>query len=276
MRRQKSWLDRLSAAARWRLGAKEAGEVIADYREIVGGSERSEEALMQEVGVPLDAVKPLTDQKTYRIWLAVFAVLAAWLVLPGLSPLPGGFSQVWWELFGAWHYARAMALLVLSAAVTLAWFRWKGWKGETLPRGALTLLTVVLAWTIAVMGVGWVWMHAPSGFAEMWGRMPAPLGLGGIIFRSYWVLGEALEWIGGAGMTVIGIVALVKARTRDRRWAAVYILAMTAMLVSLEQLALISYTHVDSGSCWAGYSTFFYSWVKLVALGLMGTGVALC
>lgn len=276
MRRQKSWLDRLSSAARWRLGAKEAGEVIADYREIVGGQPRTEAELVRDLGKPLDAVKLLTGQKAYRLWLAVFTILAASLAVVGWCAVVSWSPVVWQELFGEMHPARVPAILLLSATAALVWFRWKGWKGEKLPRGAVILLAVVLAWIAVTMCANWAWMHDFDGFAEMWGRMPALLGPGGMISRSNWILHDALALIGGAGMAVTGITALVKARMGDRRWAAVYILAMTAVLVSLETLVVRNNLDPGPGDAWTVLSPYFYRWVWLTALGFIGTGVALC
>lgn len=279
MRRQ-SWLDRFSRAALWRLEAKEAGEVIADYREIVGDPPRSEEELARDLGKPLDAVKPLTDQKAYRIWLAVFAALALCLALPGLSPLPGGFS-LWHWLFENRPFGCQLGavLALLGAAGAAVWFRWKGRKGEKLPRGIPILLAILLVWLALVLGAAWAWLHDPLGFAEMWDEAPARVlwwELGWSVYRSVALLGDALTWIGGLGMTVIGIFALVKARTEDRRWTAVYVLALTAMLVSLEQMALMGSMDLTTGTDWAAVSPCFYNWVWLAAAGLVGTGVALC
>lgn len=280
MRRHKSWLDRLSSAARWRLGAKEAGEVIDDYREIVGGTPRSEEELVRDLGKPLDAVKPLTDQKAYRIWLAVFVVLAACIVLPGTSPLPGAYYR-WYWLFVSRPFGviqPGAALLVLGAAGAIVWFRLKGSKSDKLPRAVPVLLAVVLVWLVLVLGAGWAWMHDPQGFAEMWGEAPVRVlwrELGYSVYRSVALLGDAVMWIGGLGMTVIGVIALVKARTKDRRWAAVYVLAMAAMLVAMEQMALMGNMDLESTE-WAALSPYFYSWAWMATVGLVGTGVALC
>lgn len=274
---KRDYLTRLSRAARWRLGAKEGTEVIADYRELVGDPPRTEEELTRDLGRPRDAVKPLTNQKEYRLWLAVFTVLAVGLAVVGWCAVVSWSPVVWHNLFGApQRNVRVPTILILSAAIALVWFRRKGWKGEKLPHGVVILLAVVLAWIAVMMCANWAWMHDFYGFAEMWGKMPAPLGPGGMISRSIWILGDALELIGGAGMAVIGIVSLVKARTRDRRWAAVYILAMAAVLVSLETLVVMGSLDLSSGDAWTMLSPYFYRWLWLTVAGLVGTGVALC
>ena len=223
------------------------------------------------------------DQKAYRVWLAVFAALALCLALPGLSPLPGGFYLWHWLLVNRPFGCQLGAVLALLGAVgAVVWFRWKGRKEEKLPRGIPVLLAILPLWLALVMGAAWVWLHDPLGFAEMWGETPVyvlwmrfgPPGY--TVSRSVHLLSGALEWGGGLGMTVIGIFALVKARTEDRRWAAVYILAMTAMLVSMKQLAVMADMNMDTVHEWTVLSGFFYRWVMLTVAGLIGTGVALC
>ena len=69
----------------------------------------------------------------------------------------------------------------------------------------------------------------------------------------------------------------MKARMGDRRWAAVYVLAMTAMLVSLEVLAVISWMDYDAtADALAALTRQIGVSAAITALGLAGTGVALC
>ena len=281
MRKRKSWLDRFSRAARWRLGAKDAGEVIGDYRELLDGDARTEEELARDLGKPLDAVKRLTEPKRYRLWLAVFAALALCLALPGLSPLPGG-NYLWHWLFENRPFGvqLGMVLALLGAAGAVVWFRRKGRKGEALPHGIPVLLAILLVWLALALGASWAWLHDPLGFAEMWGERPAQVlwwRLNYSVYRSVALLVGGLEWVGGLGMAVIGLTALVKARTGDRRWAAVYVLSMTAMLVAMKQLDVMTNTCIDlPGHEWAALSGYFYRWVTMAAAGLVGAGVALC
>lgn len=281
MFKRKTWFARLSRAARWRLGAKEAEEVIADYREMVGDPPRPDEELIQELGKPLDAVKHLTEQKTYRLWLAVFLVLAACLALAGTSPLPGIFPTVNHYLFYNFYLFEWLNLgliaAFLGAAGAIIWFRWKGWRTEKCPKAVPVLLAAVLVWLAAVLAYNWVWMHDPVDIWGIWGEMPSLIGPNRMVPRFTIITGEALEWIGGFGMTVVGIFALVKARMSDRRWAAVYVLAMTAMLVSLETLSLLLNMNFNGTLTWESYySSCFYPYIAFAAVGLVGTGAALC
>lgn len=270
----KNWLSRFARAARWYLPPAEADDVIGDYRELLAEDARSEEDLYRELGKPRLAVKPLTDHRAYRIWLAVFAVTAACILALGISP----WDYVLWE----WLFVNrpfgcqlGAVLALLGAAGAVVWFRRKGHKGETLLRGVPVLLVILLVWLALVLGASWAWLHDPLGFAEMWGEMPSLLGPERMVSRSIQISLDVMCY-GAPLLAAVGVFALVKARTADRRWAAVYVLAMTAMLVSLKQLAVISDMSMDPGHEWAVLSGYFYRWVTLAAVGLVGTGVALC
>lgn len=279
---KKDYLSRLTRAARWRLEAKEAEEVVADYREMVGDPPRPEEELMRELGKPFDAVKPLTERKPYWVWLAVFGFLVLCLSVPGLSAPWGTWKVPFYWLFGEPH-CRARGLALLGALGALVWFRWTGRKEAQLPKAVPVLLAVLLGWLVLVLAVNWAWMHDFIAFGDLWGDMliyrvgDIILDPPGTASRSFHVLVGSLTWAGGPGVTVIGIFALVKARTGDRRWCAVYVLAMTAMMVSLEALALL--TNMDTGGepTWENiFSSYFCTYAALAAVGLVGTGAALC
>ena len=75
------YLKKFSRAVRWRLPPQESEEAIADYRELIFQEERDETKLVEELGEPVQAAHLLTDVRTYRRWLAVFALLAVGLFL---------------------------------------------------------------------------------------------------------------------------------------------------------------------------------------------------
>ena len=78
---KEQYLKKFSRAVRWRLPPQESEETIADYRELIFQEERDESKLVEELGTPAQAAHLITDVKTYRRWLAVFAVLAFGLFL---------------------------------------------------------------------------------------------------------------------------------------------------------------------------------------------------
>lgn len=274
MRRQKSWLDRFSRAARWRLGAKEAEEVIADYREIVGGTPRTEEQLARDLGKPLDAVRPLIDQKAYRVWLAVFIVLAGCSLASGIAPT--GIGLYLWQWLFVNRYLGCqlgVALALLGAAGAIVWFRWKGRRGEKLSGAVPVLLAVCLALMICLFLFCWACIRDLEGFLAMWGTMPSLLGPEHVVPRSTYLPAFAMTYSAPL-IAAMGVFALVKARIGDRRWVAVYVLAMTALTVSLETLATFSkmFDVVPDRDL----PELFRANAVITTLGLIGTGVALC
>jgi len=270
---KKSWLDRFAGAVRWYLPRPEADDVLSDYREMLDRDARSEAQLRSDLGKPRQAARMLVQPRPYLVWLGVFAVLALCLAVPGLSPLPGlGGPRFWDTLFGLYNLARLPALL--GAVGAMVWFRWKGRKEERLPGAIPIFLAVMLFWCVLVLLFHWVWMHDPEKLANLLGQVPNLIGPPGRMVPLMVVLtGEGLEWIGGFCMVLVGLYALVKARTEDRRWAAVYILAMTAMMVSLTVLALMVSMNINGPDLW--FLTF-QCCLCYAIVGLVGTGVALC
>ena len=283
---KKDYMTRLERAARWRLPREEAEDVIADYRDIVG-----DEELRRNLGKPRDVIAPLTPQRAYHVWLAVFAALAACALLPALSAMPGMWHL--WYLFRRLTFcvlpldvynlsiSPATVLPFLGMAGALVWFRWKGGakRGQLSP-AVPALLAAAGAWTVAVLAADWFWMRDPIAFSEMWGQMPLYiLGVrfgppGYTVSRSAHILLGALEW-GGFAMALLSVFALVKARTRDRRWAAVYILALTAVLLSAEALALLNNMEISvADPDW--WVDTLRAWAVYAGVGFVGAGAALC
>ena len=291
---KKDYMTRLERAARWRLPRQEAEDVIADYRDIVGNPPRSEEDLRREVGDPEQVVKLLVSPpKQYRIWLAVFAALAACILIPGAT-LNTPFTWLWDKCFtgfsGAYvwpggpsgYWGPVLGLLGMVGA--LAWFRRTGRKEQTLPRAFRALSAALLVWLVLILLVDWFWMRDPQGFAAMWGEVPVtiyffiPIGVPGSTMPRSVDMAENLFHWGGTVIAFIGVYALTQARTGDRRWAAVYILAFTVMLVSMLSLAVMyggftSHPYIQFVGGWQ--LPYLCLYAVVTAVGLVGTGVAL-
>lgn len=275
------YLTRLSRAARWYLSKAEAEDVITDYRDIAGQPPRPEEELERELGRPRDVARQLVQPRPYRVWLAVFAALAACILIPGVSPL-GPFWHIWDMCFAGpftgyfgrdGHWGPVLALLGVVGAV--AWFRWQGRKEERLPRTLPVLLAVLLVWLGAVLLLNWTWMRDPQGFLLLWGKMPSIFSPDRMVSR----LGQTMAGFyqyGGVAMALIGTFGLVRARTEDRRWIGVYVLRMAAMLVSMESLAVITDMSVKSHALSDWWQRWMQYYLTTAALGLVGTGVSLC
>ena len=271
---KKDYMTRLEGWARWMLPRQEAEDVIADYRDIVSDPE-----LLQSLGKPHSVVKPLVQTRQYRVWLVVFAVMAACILIPGFSPLPGGPYPVWFNMFytDIPGFNLCRLFLITGIVVSLIWFRPSPEEIKApLPRA----IPVVLAALLAVMGfVWWVFwqmtlypegaltnsiFHLPAGF---WVPI-ANFYVGGNIFSIL------LEW-GAIPLMILGGTALVKARIRDRRWRAVYILSLSALMLAFAVLALLSSMDLslEPDTWWLSTRR---DCVEITLIGLIATGVALC
>ena len=270
------YLSRLSRAAGWYLPPAEAADVIADYREMLAGDPRSEQELCRDLGKPGQAVRLLVQPRPYRVWLAVFLALSACLLVPGLSPLPGVYPLIYKFCFDWFHYGIVPVLLGLAGGAV--WFRWKGQKAERLPRALPVFLAVLLAWCAGVLVFNWAWMHSPEGIWDAWGYMLSFIGPPGrLISRLGAIVGDTLMWGGGLLIPLMGEYGLVRARQEDRRWAAVYALALTAMVLSLETLTLMTNTYFSlADTNLTELRSAFSAYVLLSAAGLAGAGAVLC
>lgn len=290
---KKDYMARLERAVRWRLPPQEAEEVISDYRDIVGDPPRSEEELCREVGDPEQAVKLLVSPpRAYRVWQAAFGLMAACILVPGASP-HAPFYWIWDACFagpyggasGIFHVFSHWGPILagLGLVVSLVWFRRQGRKGERLPRAVKILLAALTVWLAAVFLMVWLALRDPQGFAAMWGEMPltyfgVPIGPNGgtMVSLSVQILRGVLQY-GGTAVAILGVYALVRARTEDRRWAAAYALALAAMLVSMEFLAMFTSLDPAADLTSAGwYLPLLGQCAAYTAAGFVGAGAALC
>ena len=256
---RRDYLSRLSRAARWYLPPAEAAEVLEDYREIVAG--RSEEELRREVGSPQETVRRLAQPKAYRRWLAVFGVLAVCVLFPALGPI---WSRLFWWNGVYWFAQLDWAFLLTGGILSFAWFQRNGKREGALPRG------ILLAALVPLVGMAWAWFCALAVFCWLEPFLR--------FMEAAAITGPALHWsllLSGLAMGLTGLLGLVKARLRDRRWRAVYILGLAGALLSLGVWSVFSSMNLDmSASGWWTPLLMRYGFITIV--GLLGTGVALC
>lgn len=277
---KQDYMARLEWWARWMLPWQEAEDVIADYWDIAGAPRRPDAELLRDLGRPRDVVKPLAQPKTYRTWLAAFAAMAACILLPALGPWPcmgfyqprlfGGFStwelyfQPLWRFFFAGGAPLYWLAFLPGVLLPLAWFRRDGRPKAPLPRP----IPIALAALLAVAAGPWWLLWQLDGYPDsfLWRFSEAS--------RPGQLIALALIWAGFAA-AVAGVAALVKARTCDRRWRAVYILALAAAMLCLSALALLTNMAL-SGFSPHPFRETIRSCLAITAIGLVGTGVALC
>lgn len=270
---KRDYMTRLSRNAYRRLPPAEAREVVEDYSDIVSQTPRSERELYHELGKPADAIRLLTPKKTYRVWLAVFAALVVCIMLPAVGPLP---ITNRWDLTD-WigniliisrpfsTFAR-LFLLVAGIVVSQIWFRSNGVceKGKFTKR-MLPLLIIQFLWLIWTWVVAWATLNCRTDFlAER-----VIQGITRVV-----IIGEGLNY-GGFVMALIGVFGLVRARTDDRRWLAVYALGMTASAMCVAIFAVLTSMSLDPSEIGWQIPIIRY-YVAISVIGLVGTGVSLC
>lgn len=273
---KKTYMERLECWARWMLAAPEAESVVADYRDIVGTPPRPEEELLRDLGRPKEAIRPLAEPKAYRIWLAVFTVLAVCILVPG--------ATAHWGLWYIWDWCfydlimtigglsigfRGFAMAVVGLLAAVLWFRRHGQKAGRMPKGVPLMLALLTVWSAAVFGFDWLWMHDPESFVQ-W--IEGTVGNEAVL-AGFWQVIHLFLQFGGTAVALIGVWGLVKARTHDRRWAAVYVLALAAMLLTMESLLMLMIIATSQGGWHVPY-LWYYS--AIFAAGAAGAGVLLC
>ena len=235
---QETYLKTFSRAVRWRLPPQESEEAISDYRELIFQPERDEGKLAEELGDPVQAAHLLTDVRTYRRWLKLFAVLAFGLFLIVEWVWTGHYSFTFAVLRAWWYPVLVMAV---GLPLSLYWFRRHGQKNGPLPRRLVLLLAAVFLFGAGTLA--WNWYVLSPGFLDFYHETYPDIPWQIIFHRE-------LTINGGIACALLAFAGLVLAKCYDRRWLALYTLALTvAVLCSL---------------------------LPIGAVGLIGTGVALC
>lgn len=262
---REQYLKKFSRAARWRLPPRESEDAIADYRELIFQPERDESRLAEELGEPVQAAHLLTDVKTYRRWLKVFAVLAFGLFLlakwdwMGWSSLYLSFAEQWW--YPVW-------VMAVGLALSLYWFRRHGQKNGTISKWLVLALVVVLVFGVGTMALSW-YAFSPS-FLERYAEIyPHTIPW-------YIILQRELMINGGMVCALIALAGLILAKCYDRRWLALYTLAVTVAALCCFIAFFCRSIDLSYAMLSSPQSYLFARLIPIGAAGLIGTGVALC
>ena len=194
----------------------------------------------------------------------MFAILAACAVIPVLSSKKFGLEAlrvVWKSLFST-GFPLYRIFLAVGVALSLVWFRRrKGDKNPPLPKPAAVMLAILVVTVGILWWMLWNYEHVFFGGVE-------PI-LGGL--HAGEVNALAMKCI-AALLAAAGVAGLVNARTIDRRWRAVYVLSLCALMMALKISSMFVYFDVSSTPMeWA-----FPTMLELTAVGLIGAGVSLC
>jgi len=273
---KKKYMSRFSRSARWRLGASEAEEAIRDYREMVYQEGRDEAKLVEELGDPVQAAWLLTEAKEYKRWIKVFAILAFGLLLMVKWAWTGmTFVRVDWDYSMYSEGWRGIAVMAVGLVLSLVWFQRQGQKSGPLSWRLLLSLAVVLILGLAVIGL--TWQQLDPDFLKRYSELNHNYEQ--IVGTSlYWriILYRELIIDGGTFCPMIALAGLILARCRDRRWLALYTLALTVAALCI---IIGFWTRALDISSAAMDDARVYLFPKLIPagiVGLLGTGVALC
>lgn len=263
---KEQYLKKFSRAVRWRLPPQESEEAIADYRELVLEEERDESRLVEELGEPIQAAHLLTDVRTYRRWLKIFAVLAFGLFLLAKwawTAHSSFYRFLWWDQ--TWLPVLVMAV---GLPVSLYWFRRHGQKNGPMSRHLMLALAVVFAYGAGTLAWTWYVMD-PQVLKHLVEQYPS-----GIPWQI--ILQRELLIEGGLACALIALAGLVLAKCYDRRWLALYVLCITlAAMFGFVEFNLVS-MDVSAAGPDLIQAYLFSRILPVGAAGLIGTGVALC
>lgn len=246
---EKEYLAKFSHAVRWRLSASQAEEVISDYTEMLSQSTSAEE-IKKKWGSPYEAARLLGDRKGYYIWLVVFALLMACLLVPILWIL-----QPW--IYSPF-YALTYGVLFLGSMLCLYGFRPPFNSAALCPKKLIYAIIVLLFLQILVIGViSALWLYGAA----------LPVGL------PYGRIAASIIRLWGLAAAVVGVWAVFQARTKDYRWRALYILGLTGALTAVMIYGAL--TGLELSTSAEMVSRLIMDWCIYSVVGLIGAVLCL-
>lgn len=271
---KQQYMVKFGRSARWRLSPQDAEEAIADYNEMVFEAERDESKLVEELGDPVQAAWLVTDAKEYKSWIKVFTVLTLGLLLMAKWSWTGltFFRFSWtWSYGSVWY---SIAVLAVGIVLSQVWFRRHGRKSGTLSKRLPLSLAAVGIFVFGTIALTW-YVLDPK-FLEVYTET---IQMNVSYLRVIpWQITLQRELLidGGTASALVALAALVLARIKDRRWLALYTLALTAAVLCI----MVEYWLRSMDLTFAMMNNLqLYVFVLVIpvgAIGLIGTGVALC
>ena len=257
------YLTRFSQNVKWRLSYQEAEEVIEDYEGFFCQSNRDEHEVCLELGNPAAAAKALGSRLSYGIWLIFFIIQAIALFVPYFILLA---SNPPLSFILSHPSVRPYTILTLSGCgvlVSLFFFRQqKNFTDKKLPKSILFSLSFLFFTAIAAAILIYIFFYQLCNtvmFPAYSPHLPFILFLSGTIFIS------------------AGLWALIKSRMYDRRFRAVYILALTLLLICINAFDLLTSLDLSLG---AEVFHIFTQELKYYAavggIGILACGGSLC
>ena len=263
---KEQYLKKFSRAVRWRLPPQESEEAIADYRELIFQEGRDETKLVEELGNPVQAANLLTDVKAYYRWLKVFAVLAFGLLLLVKWDWTGwvrlNFTLLEWWWYPVW-------VMAVGLPLSLYWFRRHGQKNGPLSRRlVLALITELIAGSGVIY---WIWDI--SGRILFYSQSAS--GAIEVSTQEVHRLISAMMYV-GTFSALAALAGLVLAKRYDRRWLALYALGLTVAVMIAFTTFVMKSMDLSAPAPYEFQPYVFARLLPIGAVGLIGTGVALC
>ena len=258
---KRDYMSRLRRSAHWMLLPEDAAEVVADYEDIVYG--RSDEELERDIGDPVQAVRLVADGKEYRRWLRAFTVLAVCVLLIPLTM---------WVNFPHYFYRftdslDARALFCWAGGLLLAlWYRWKTRKSPAAPVPA-ALPPLILATLLSAAAMAW-WEHRLLAASVTTGSLSALWGE----FRAQRICWHVLVFL----FAVMGLYALVRVRAENRRWLALFVLALTAQMAVMMSFRFVTRLSIEPDTILFYLAAMERERAVVAAVGGIVAGVCLC
>ena len=261
---REQYLKKFSRAVRWRLPPRDSEEAIADYRELIFQPERDETKLAEELGDPVQAAHLLTDVNAYRRWLKVFAVLTFGLfLLAKWSWMAWATRIMGWD--ECWYPVWVMAV---GLPLSLYWFRRHGQKNGAMSKWLALALAAVLVFGAGTMALTWYIMS--PGFLAYYAEIyPHTIPW-------YVLLQRELLIEGGIACALLAFAGLVLAKCYDRRWLALYALGVTTAAMTCFVMFNLKSMDISAPGPDVFQAYIFTRLLPIGAVGLLGTGVALC
>ena len=263
---REQYLKKFSRAVRWRLPPQDSEDAIADYRELIFQEGRDEAKLVEELGDPVQAANLLTDRKTYRRWLKVFAVLAFGLYLLAKWDWMG-WVRIYFQFTDTWWYP--VWVMAVGLPLSLYWFRRHGQKNGAPSRRLVLVLTAEL-----IVGCGMMyWIWDISGRIRFYNQTAD--GTIQVTTQEVHQLITAMMVVGTCS-ALAALAGLVLAKCYDRRWLALYTLGLTVAVMIAFVTFIMKSMDLSIPDPYEFQPYVFTRLLPLGASGLLGTGVALC
>lgn len=239
------YFTRLRIAAKWQLERGEAEDVLADYQDLVRS--RTEEELLRDFGPPSQVIQLVRQSTPYNQWMVVFVILTA------LLPLSSPFQL------------KAMVPAFLLAFV---WFQLRGARenGGRLPRGFIPAMSAQAVLLLFV----WVLIYCSLNTEVLawFVNLDHLFKVGPLFYRFLCVI--------RGGSFLLGLYGLVSARLGDRRWRAVYILALLSITLAGALISVLCNMDISGAIPSKWLFPELWNCLFITVIGLAGTGASLC